>query len=105
VLDTLVSLAGSEVHPIVLLEYTPFKKIQSIPNDTCAFQRFEFNIGVVVSTWQDNTPENLVLARSISHDLASIVSIGQQEYFDQAKQGYGNYGTLVLVFSIHAWSN
>jgi len=90
-LDTLFSLANSEVHPVVLLEYTPFKKIQSIPNGTCAFKRFEFNVGIVVTTWKENTPENLVLARSISQDLASIVAIGQKEYLVEVEQGYGNY--------------
>ena len=93
-LDRLVSLADSEVHPIVLLEYFPFKKVFSIPNGTCAFQRPEFNHGVAVMTWKNNTPENLVLARSIARDLASIVATGQLEYLGQVKQGYGNYGTL-----------
>jgi len=91
VLDRLVSLADSEIHPIVLLEYTPFKKIQSIPNGTYAFRRPEFSHGVTVITWKDNTPENLALARSIAGDLASIVAIGQQEYLGQVEQGYGNY--------------
>ena len=45
-------------------------------------------------TWKNNTPENLVLARSIARDLASIVATGQLEYLGQVKQGYGNYGTL-----------
>jgi hypothetical protein len=58
-------------------------------------------------TWKNNTPENLVLARSIARDLASIVAIGQQEYLGQVEQGYGNYGTLVLVVLefINAWSS
>ena len=93
-LNTLVSLENSEVHPVVLLEYTPFKKIQSIPNGTCALQRPGFNIGIALMTWKDNTPANLVLARSIAKDLAKIVAIGQQEYRGQAEQGYGNYGML-----------
>ena len=95
VLDRLVSLADSKVHPIVLLEYFPYKKILSIPNGTCAFQRPEFSHGVAVVTWKDNTPENLALARSIARDLASIVAAGQLEYLGQVDQGYGNYGTLV----------
>ena len=99
-LDRLVSLADSEIHPVVALEYTPFKKIQSIPNGTCAFQRPVFNHGVMLLTWKNNTPENLVLARSIARDLASIIAIGQQEYHSQVEQGYGNYGTLVLVCRI-----
>jgi hypothetical protein len=88
-------LAESEVHPVVFFEYFPFKKIQSVPNGTCAFQRPEFNHGIVLSTWKNNTPENLTLARSIGRDIASIVAIGQQEYIGQDVQGYGNYGTLV----------
>ena len=95
VLDRLVSLADSEVHSGLQLEYWPFKKIRSIPNGTCAFQRPKFNHGVVFLTWKNNTLENLVLARSIGRDLASIVAIGQQEYIGQVEQGYGNYGTLV----------
>jgi len=45
--------------------------------------------------WKTNTPENLVLARSIGRDLAGIIAIGQQEYLGQVEQGYGNYGMLV----------
>ena len=91
-------MANSEVHPVVILEYTPFKKIQSIPNGTCAFQRPEFNHGVTLLTWKNDTPENLALARSIGRDLASIIAIGQQEYLGQTEQGYGNYGTSVYFF-------
>ena len=100
VLDTVASLANSEVHPIVLLEYTPFKKIQSIPNGTCAFERSDFNHGITLMTWKNDTPENLVLARSIGRELANIVAIGQREYLGQVEQGYGNYGTLVYIFRI-----
>ena len=91
VLDRLVSLADSEIHPMVALEYI---NIPSIANGTCAFLRTEFNHGIVSLSWKDNTPENLVLARSIAGELASIVAIGQQEYLGQVEQGYGNYGTL-----------
>ena len=94
-LDKLVSLSNSEVHPVIILEYIPFKKIQSIPNGTCAFQRPEFNFGIAVLTWKENRPENVVLARSISKDLANIVAIGQKEHLVQAEKGYGNYGTLI----------
>ena len=96
VLDRLVSLADSEVHAAVQQEYWPFKKIQSIPNGTCAFRRPKFNHGVVFLTWKSNTPENLALAQSIGREVASIIAIGQQEYIGQVEQGYGNYGTLVL---------
>ena len=100
-LDKLVSLADSEIQIIVLLEYFPFKKIQSIPNGTCAFQRPKFNNAVALLTWENNTPENLVLARSIAREFASIIAIGQQEYLGQVEQGYGNYGTLVsLLISV-----
>jgi len=91
VLDQIVILADSEVHPVVILEYIPFKKILSIPNGTCAFQRPEFSHGIAMLTWKNNTPENLALARSIGRDLASIVATGQQEYLGQVEQGYGNY--------------
>ena len=46
-------------------------------------------------TWKENRPENVVLARSISKDLANIVAIGQKEHLVQAEKGYGNYGTLI----------
>ena len=97
-LDKLVSLAGSEIQTFVLLEYFPFKKIQSIPNGTCAFQRPKFNNAVAFLSWENNTPENLVLARSIAREFASIIAIGQQEYLGEVEQGYGNYGTFGLVF-------
>ena len=97
-LDRLVSLAESEIHTIVLLEYFPFKKIQSIPNGTCAFQRPKFNNAVALLTWENNTPENLVLARSIAREFESIIAIGQQEYLGRVEQGYGNYGMLVFLF-------
>ena len=96
VLDRLVSLASSEIQPVVIFEFYSLKKIQSIPNgSTCAFQRPKFNSGVVVMTWKNNTPENLKLARSIARELGSIVAIGQQKYIGHIEQGYGNYGTWV----------
>ena len=97
-------MADSVVQTIVLLEYFPFKKIQSVPNGTCAFQRPKFNNAIALLTWENNTPENLVLARSIAREFASIIAIGQQEYLGQVDQGYGNYGTFGLDFnfSIHA---
>jgi hypothetical protein len=97
VLDRLVSLADSEVQTFILLEYFPFKKIQSIPNGTCAFRRPKFNNGVAFLNWKNNTPENLQLARSIAREFASIVAIGQQEYLGEVTQGYGNYGALVRL--------
>ena len=106
-LDKLVSLADSDIQTIVLIEYFSFKKIQSIRNDACAFQRPKFNNAVPLLTWGNNTPENLVLARRIAREFASIIEIGQkeylnqveqQEYVGQVKQGYSNYGTFGLYF-------
>jgi hypothetical protein len=94
-LDRLVSLAGSEVHCGVQQEFWPFDKVRTVPNGTCAFNRPKYNHGVVFVTWKDNTPENLVLARTVGRELASIVANGQREYVGQAEQGYGNYGTLI----------
>ena len=95
VLDRLVSLNSSEIQPVVILELYPLKKIQSIPDGTCAFQRPKFNIGIVSVNWKNNTPENLALAQSIGRELASIITTGQQKYIGHVEQGYGNYGTLV----------
>ena len=94
-LDRLVSLADSPVHPGVQLEYWPFEKIRSVPNGTCAFKRPKYNHGVAFLTWKDNTPENLALARSVGRELASIIASGQEEYIGQFELGYGNYGTLL----------
>jgi len=111
VLDRLVSLAGAEIQPIIILEYTPNKKIQSIPNGTCAFRRPKFAHGIALMTWKNLTPENLVLARSIAREFTGIVATGQQEHLGQVEQGYGNYGTWVflgLVLSMarvaHIWT-
>ena len=92
-LDRLVSLANSGVHCGVQHEFWPLKKVRSVPNGTCAFNRPKFNHGVVFVTWKDNTPENLALARSAGRELASIVASGQEEYIGKDEQGYGNYGT------------
>jgi len=91
VLDRLVSLAGGEIQPVVILEFTPSKKIHSIPNGTCAFLRPMFAHGIGLMTWKNNTPENLALARSIARELANIIATGQQEFLGQVQQGYGNY--------------
>ena len=95
VLDRLVSLADSEIYSAVVLEYFPLKKMLSIPNGTCAFQRPKFRHGFTMISWKENTPENSALARSIARDLVDIVATGQLEYIGQVEQGYGNYGTLV----------
>jgi len=97
VLERLVSLANSEIKGTVVLEFFPFKKVQSIPNGTCAFQRLKCNNGIAAMTWKNNTPENLELARSIARELASIIANAQEKYIGRVKQGYGNYGTSVLV--------
>jgi hypothetical protein len=94
VLDHLVSLAqaASEVQTTIFVEYFSYKKIQSIPNGTCAFKRPKFNYGVAFLTWKNNTPENLQLARSIGREFASIVTISQQKYLGgEVVHGYGNY--------------
>ena len=93
VLDQLVSLAGTEIQAVVILEYIPFKKVQSITNGTCAFQRPKFVYGMASASWKNITAENLEFARSVTRDLVSIVAIGQQEQLGEIKQGYGNYGT------------
>jgi hypothetical protein len=90
--------ASSEIGGTVILEFFPFKKVQSIPNGTCAFQRPKCNNGVAVMTWKNNTPENLKLARSVARKLASIIANAQEKYIGRVKQGYGNYGTSVFVF-------
>ncbi|KAF8804701.1 FAD-binding domain-containing protein [Phlegmacium glaucopus] len=91
VIDRLLSLAGGEIHPVIILEYTPFKKIQSIPNGTCAFRRPTFAHGIALMTWRNITAENLTLARTIARELADIVATGQQEQLGHVEQGYGNY--------------
>ena len=88
-------MADSEIQTIILLEYFPFKKIQSIPNRTCAFQRPKLNNAVALMTWKNNTPENLQLAQSIMQEFTDIVAISQLEYLGKVEQGYGSYGTLV----------
>lgn len=95
VFDQLISLADSEIHCGVQLEFWPFEKIRSVPNGTCAFYRPKFNHGVVFVTWKNNTSENLALARRVGRDLASIVATGQEEYIGKAEPGYGNYGMLL----------
>lgn len=96
VLDKIVSLAGGEIQPVVILEFSPSKKVHSISNDTCAFQRLKFAHGIGLMTWKNNTPENLALARSIAREFADIIATGQQEYLGQVGQGYGNYGASVF---------
>jgi len=90
-LDRIVALASSEIEPVVILEYTPIKKIQSVPNGTCSHIRPKFAHGLTLMTWKNNTPENLALARSIARELATIIAVGQQEYLGHVEQGYGNY--------------
>ena len=53
------------------------------------------NNAVALLTWENNTPENLVLARNIARQFASIIAVCQQEYPSQFEQGYGNNGMLV----------
>ena len=59
------------------------------------FKDPKFNNAVALLTWENITPENLVLARSIARQFASIIAVCQQEYLSQFEQGYGNYGMLV----------
>ena len=93
ILARIVSLAGTEIQPVVGIEFTPYKNAPSILNDAYAFQRPQFAHGFVVTTWKTNTPENLALARSVAREIADIVATGQLEQLGQVERGYGNYGT------------
>jgi len=93
VLDRLVSLTDAGMQPAVALKFTPLKKIQSIPNGTCAFQRPRFAHGLTAMTWKNNTPENLEFARSVTWELSKTLALGQRQYLGQ-EQGYGKYDLL-----------
>ena len=78
---------------LMLFEHIPFKKSLSVPNGTAAFHRTETSNVVIVTSWKNNTPENLAIARRLTRELNAIIVAGGREELGPANCGYGNYGT------------
>jgi len=78
---------------LMLFEHIPFKKSLSVLNGTAAFHRTETSNVVIVTSWKNNTPENLADARRITRELNAIIVAGGREELGPANCGYGNYGT------------
>lgn len=66
-------------------EYTPNKKINSVPADTTPYRRDLPGNALVVLRWKDHTPERNLEAREIAHTLTALAPKGE---------GYGNYSQL-----------
>lgn len=90
-LERIRSLAAEEHSPMVNIEYFPLRKILSVPNGTCAFIRSGACNVNSLTTWKNNTPENLAKARSLARELTGIIAAGQKAHFT-VNRGYGNYG-------------
>lgn len=92
-LDRIASLAQAEHSPMLNIEYFPLKKILSVPNGSCAFVRSGACNVNSLTTWKNDTPQNLATARALAHEMTGIIAAGQKEHFT-VNRGYGNYGTL-----------
>ncbi|TDL29769.1 FAD-binding domain-containing protein [Rickenella mellea] len=76
---------------LVIYELFNVAKVNSVPNDAMAFRSRgpQTNI-IIISYWENNTPEKLARARSIAHDFVSIVTSSEIAPLENENSGYGN---------------
>ena len=76
----------------VVYELLPKEKTLSVPINATAHVRVpHFNV-LVISTWNDkDTPNKVDVLRSATAELARIVLQGEKVITDQLNTGYGNY--------------
>ncbi|KAF5378484.1 hypothetical protein D9615_007137 [Tricholomella constricta] len=75
----------------VVFEYFPLGKISSVPQGTTAFRRDPTPSVLVVGLWQEDSEANTERGRTLSHELARIVSSGQSGVTETQTLGYSNY--------------
>jgi len=78
----------------VVYELLPREKTLSVPINATAHVRVpHFNV-LVISTWNDkDTPNKVDVLRSATAELARIVLQGEKVITDQLNTGYGNYNS------------
>ena len=84
------------IRPVVLYEYFPLKKINSVASDATPFPRNVAPSIVVFIAWPGDKDKEVVngttrveMARKYASELIAIVSRGHTEF----GLGYNNYGT------------
>lgn len=76
-----------------MYEYFPLAKINSVPRDATAFQRYPYPNILNFLRWEENTQENVKWAQTTSRKVMEIVTSGNEELSGGLKiNGYGNYG-------------
>jgi hypothetical protein len=83
---------NGEFSAALVFDYFPLAKINSVPNGKTAFRRTSGSNVLIISTWLNDTIENLNYGSNAVSELSNIISKGQSEFSQNV--GYGNYGTF-----------
>ena len=88
------------MHGVLVFEYFPLSKVNSVPNGVAAFRRDPTPAVLVVFNWDAN-PENghgsmVERARTAAYEISDIIGKGQEGVSFQQKLGYSNFGRFFL---------
>lgn len=86
--ERVMQLSESSEHiAVLLMEYFPLHKVNSVPDDATAFRRGLRPNVLAVVYWKDDTPEKSRYARDAAHSISGIIA----EASTVEAMGYGNY--------------
>lgn len=84
---------SGEMQSIVMFEYLPCLKINSVAKNTTAFRReTEATNVLAVLIWPGGGADKSVQAREVAYSLADILNQGQVNLTKSESMGYSNYG-------------
>jgi hypothetical protein len=72
-------------------EYHILDKVLSVPAGATAFRRAPSSNIILVSTWQNDTPENIKIARDGIWSLTDMIAKNEAKIGGANNFGYGNY--------------
>lgn len=93
VFEKMCEISSKDMRLAVLFELYPLGKINSVSNDSTAFNiRGPANNVLCMSLWDDNTPENGKVGKSNVYSITDIISMAEQKPEVSQDRAYGNYG-------------
>ncbi|TFK32231.1 FAD-binding domain-containing protein, partial [Crucibulum laeve] len=90
-MERMIAHCNDEHNSVLLLEFFSLAKAQSVPNGDCAFVRGPGGNVMSVTTWKNDTAENLAYARTTAREVTGLIATGQEEFLGVSNEGYGNY--------------
>ena len=86
IFDRVAEISESgEYQPLMITEFVPHQKINSVPADKTPFRRDSPGNGIAVLHWSTNTPENVEQAKRYTAELAELVKTPGVAYGNYSK--------------------